>query len=714
MLKRVFALILCVVLLIPCLAACAERDELDLGPYITMYLTDEIYNFDPATAYYNSGTLSVVNMMFETLFELNEDGEVENALVDEYEIYQDKRTGEHKMDLILKEAYWSNGVQVNADDVIYAWKRLLNVRNDFESAALLFDIKNARAVKQGDESIDNLGLEAPQNNMVRITFVGDIDYDQFILNLTNVCTAPLPETYVEKDADWAKKASTIICSGPFKLGKTNYKNVVDENEEPVKIADDYALDKDGIPSTRVDKYNKKVLNYFYLERNSYYYRDVEHDEIDESVTPYRILVNCSMSDAEILEEYKAGHIFFVGNIPLSIRNDEYVKQQNVQVSDALSTFTCYLNENAVIGEGDDAVKLFAIKEVRQALSMVIDREKIAEAVVYAKAATALVPPAVLNAGEESDSFRSAGEDLIATSANKSEAERLLSTAGIDPEKYAFSINVAEYNDVHIAAVELIAAAWRDLGFDVTVKTMSTIQNNDVLKSLAGSNNERPTDICDDLFVESIQRTTYEVVAFDYVAYTADAYSMLANFAKSFAGRAVDMDNEIYDLVPHRTGYDSTDYNNLIEAIYYIPYFAELDRETSQKFLGIYETQADFQAAYDAVKAVYETYGINPTTDSSKWLEQKTQLLHEAEKLLVEDMPVIPVYFNQHAIMVNEDALDDIEANYYAPYYFRETTLEDYMSYTYEDKNGKNVSIFSTFPEIAWDKKGTSEFVGEKK
>ena len=50
--KRILALLLCAVMLIPCLAACGKKDEEnpDPGAYITMYLTDEIYDFDPANA----------------------------------------------------------------------------------------------------------------------------------------------------------------------------------------------------------------------------------------------------------------------------------------------------------------------------------------------------------------------------------------------------------------------------------------------------------------------------------------------------------------------------------------------------------------------------------------------------------------------------------------------------------------------------------------
>ena len=103
--KRITALLLCAFMLIPCFAGCSSEEDTDLGAYITMYLTDQIFDFDPANAYYNEATRTIVGMMFETLFKLDEKGKVQKSLVDKYEFKQDKRTGEHFLELTLKEAH---------------------------------------------------------------------------------------------------------------------------------------------------------------------------------------------------------------------------------------------------------------------------------------------------------------------------------------------------------------------------------------------------------------------------------------------------------------------------------------------------------------------------------------------------------------------------------------------------------------------------------
>ncbi len=706
MLKRIFALMLCVLMLVPCLASCAgSGDDEDPGAYITMYLTDEIYDFDPINAYYNSSTFNVVSMLYDTLFTLNEKGEVQKSLVKDYKKIENKDENEYGLELTLNATYWSDGTAITADDVIFAWQRLLKVSNSHEAASLLFDIKNARAVKEGEVSVDDLGLEALESKVVKITFEGPVNYDQFLLNLTSVVTAPLSESYVTKDADWAKKGATIRTSGAYKLGKTSYALT------DVITTDKNAYDAKGEIDPNTTEAKEKKLSYFVLERNRYYYRNDERDAIKSSVTNYRILVDCTKTEEEILADYKDGKTFYIGDVPFALRGNDGHKSyinENAKVRDSLSTLVFYLNENALIADGGNGTKLFANAAVRKALSLAIDRNQIASLLGAAEAATGLVPNGVMNtyAKSNADSFREkAGNAIANTSADPTAAKNLLTENNIDAAKYSFSITVASYDKENIAVANAIAAAWgkNGLGFNVSVRELTTIENNDISK-LTGI---PATDICDDQFIEALQGVDYEVILADAVAYSADPFSMLSGYAKAFSGMAIDMDSNDYALVPHRTGYDSATYNNLIEAVYYIPYFASLNRENDADFLSIYETKAEFQAVYDAVKAIYDANGITPTSDASKWPAQKAQLLAVAEKQLMEDMPVIPVVFNKD-VTLTSDQLTEVKATYYIPATFRKTDLKDYMDYTYTDSHGNKISIFATFPEIAWDKKGFEE------
>lgn len=856
MAKRILSLLLCVVLLAGTLAGCKTKTvEKDIGGYITMYLTDEIYDFDPANAYYNANLTNVLSLMFATLFRLTDSGNVEKYLVDSYQIFENKEANEYYMELKLKDTYWSVRDALTAEDVVFAWKRLVNSENNYAAAALLYDIKNARAVKEGDASIDDLGVEAVAQSIVKVTFEGPIDYDAFIRNLTSVATAPLLSRYVSANPyDWAKKPSSIATSGPFKLSKISYASITDENGKEIKVEDDYAMEKDGTVSGKTSKWATKKLQYFVLERNSYFDRDLKRDQVNATVTPYRLLVDCTKTADELLADYNDGKLFYIGSIPLSLRNNETVADQ-VEVSDALSTFVCYLNENQLIGDE----YLFANKEVRQALSMAIDREAIAQAVVYAKAADALVPYGVFEKGDSGEFRKSKSiQYKLSTTAQMSEAKNLLKNAGITPSNYSFSVKVAAYSTVHTTIVEKIVAAWNELGFKVTMDPITPIQNNDMLKE----DDKEPTkDICDDLLVESIQRGTFDVVAFDACAMTADAYSVLANYAYAFSGGFYsDSDSGVYEAKMHVTGYNSVDYNVLMESIYYLPYFAAAiqdnaessyltshlatkpyadiassvehkltaaatsatsaiqsalstvtrlkdaaDSDTAsmnsayseiltamlthlnstsslqpltndlsaanadasltnaaktalnkifseadsaltavttaqttatEKKIGVNSAKADlddyyakcdaaiaaYQAAVaaetaaasaakavaegasqmtlkEAIEKVYSENEIDYTVKISKQETLRSKLLHKAEEMLLKDLTVIPVVYNQNATMTSK-ALSKVRSSYYCVSDFQKAKMKNADEYV--DENGD--SIFKNFPEILWDNK----------
>ena len=468
MMKRIFAFLLCALMVVSCFVSCGSEINVDNpGAYISMYLTDEVYDFDPAYAYNNESALRVVSLLFAPLFSLDKNGKVKNELVKSYEIFEDPKASEYKLTLTLEDSYWSDGTPVSANDVVFAWKRILEVESTSEAAALLYDIKNARKVKEGDLSIDALGIYAVNTTTVEIFFEEKldangspaIDYNGFMRNLTSYALVPLREMIVSRTDDWAKKPATMVCSGPFTLRKVSY-----------------------------DKDNRTLV----LERNAYYLRDKEVDALDKKVTPYRLVIDYTKTEEEIMAAYEAGEIFYVGDIPLSLRGD-YASVADVR--DEMSTHTYYLNEKAIIG----GKALFAEQAVREALSLAIDREAIANAVVFAKAATALVPYGVFDANSAKKQFRAVGGDLISSAADMSAAKAKLSAAGIDPSQYTFAITVAAYDEVHVAIAEMVKDAWCELGFKVKVNAIDVETNDDL-----GTTGEVATDIKDDIFAETIR------------------------------------------------------------------------------------------------------------------------------------------------------------------------------------------------------------------
>lgn len=604
MMKRVISLSLCLLMILTVFAGCAkeENGEEDKGAYITMYITDPVYNFDPAEAYGNEAALKIVSLMFDNLFVLDDNGKVQKSLAKSYKIYENDETEEYRMIIKLNDTCWSDGTAVSANDVVYSWKRILDESNSYEAAALLYDIKNAKEAKEGELSIDDVRIYAVNETEVEIYFTGKIDYDRFIRNLTSYALAPLREDVVSQaidPIDWAKSPTIFLASGPFKLKEVSY------TEEAAGLI---------------------------LERNIYYYRDISDDKLNKYVTPYRLIVDYTKTAEEIMQGYTDGSIFYVGNIPLSVRGSW---KDQAEVTDALSTHTYVLNQNAEITKADGTkVKLFANTDVRKALSLAIDRNAIADAVVFARAATGLVPYGVFDGNSKKDLFREEGGDLIATTANQAEAKSLLANAGITPSDYSFSISVAAYDDVHMEIAKQVQAVWGEngLGFHVTINAMDVVDNEDKDKTTQ----EKIAGIKDDTFAEAYSAGNFEVAAIDYTAYSVDAFSVLAPFAQHYTGRSTA--SAATGAIPtHLSGYAGEAFNAKIEEAY--------QANTNEK--------------------------------------QRTALLHEAEEILMNDMAVIPIIFNQNAVLVSKN-LSKYEFTYYGTPVFNKLKLKNYELYIPEN------------------------------
>ncbi len=602
MMKKVIALLLCLLMLLPCIVACSKDPE-DKGAYIRMYLAEPIYDFDPLQAFENSDHLQVISLLFSGLFKVDEDGDVKPDLVEEYEYVYDEKEDRYYLSLTLKETKWSDGVPLTATHAQAAFNRLF--KTSHPATAMLYEIKNAREIVAGNITRDALKVTAVETDLLEIEFEQDIDVDAFLQVLASPALFPVRDDIADYDPNWAKTTTSMVCSGPFKVRRMNYD------------------DKDG----------------FVLERNTYYLLDKEKDDIDEYVTPYRLVCDFTTPIEEQLANFdtrEEGSIYFLGNIPLSGRNTAKFAElmEDGDLTDSNSTHVYFMNQKAVIGDK----ALFADAAVRKALSMALDRDAIAKELVFAKAANGLVPNTVLNRADKSATFRDKAEQSIATTPAVQEAKNLLQQAGITASNYSFKITVAAYDTDHVAVAELAKAAWSALGFNVTVEKLGVEAvyeidpNTGDIKVDEKTGEPVEAGYVKDLYKEAYKAGDYEVIALDLVSTGVDAFSVLAPFATPFSGNLTEMDasiNPTYALTPHATGYDSAAYNEKIEAAF---------AEKNQK--------------------------------------KRATILHEAEAMLLEDMPVIPVVYNMNFALAS-GKLGKIKSSFFCASDFTKTSLSGY-------------------------------------
>ncbi|MBO7292464.1 MAG: hypothetical protein J6V07_00855, partial [Clostridia bacterium] len=334
----------------------------------------------------------------------NEGGKVVPALAESYEIKRNHEEGVYGMEITIRDTTWSDGNPVTAYDVVFAWKRILDPTFKSQAAPLLYEIENALEAKTGGDDEDghpinteDIGAAAVNSKLISITFrrLEDEDgnpiepnYDAFLRNLASVALSPVRQTVVEgnrgKAAEyWGNRSVTIVTNGPFTVRTLDY-----DTQE------------------------------FTIERNRYYgYLDktaAKGRPADEHVTPYQFVTDWGLSIGwtetgewteealtKLADDFASNSLFIMSDLPLSLRED---MKKKAEVNDTLSTMTILLNQN----ETTRWKSAFADPAIRRTLSAVLDREAIAELLVFAKPATGLINDRVFNADNRKKTFREEG------------------------------------------------------------------------------------------------------------------------------------------------------------------------------------------------------------------------------------------------------------------------------------------------------------------
>lgn len=606
--KKVLSVFLCIAILSGCLLAFAGcgKDENDKGAVVSAYYVGGLYNFDPAMAYTDDDAMKVLSLIYEPLFTMKDNGGVKKALADSYEIVEDEEAGIYQLLITIKETYWSDGSLVTADDVAFAWKRILSPDFKSQAATLLYEVKNAVAVKNGEGlTIDDLGIIA-DGDLLTITFEGKIDYDAFLRNLTSVALSPLRESVVSvREDSWAKRVASIVVNGPFRVKTLN----VETGE-------------------------------FTLERNQYYRREPgSTTSVDKYVNPYQILTqwqNAVNNDSteqyldSVYAQFVEGTIFYMGELPLSVRG-QY--KESAEVADLLSTKTLIFNMNeSPVSESGLTVntELWSSVLVRQAMSLAIDRNAIANKLTFARPANGFISYGVYEGTDEDKAFRDQGGSLISTSANLDQAREYLQMAGINPAEHRITVTYRDTVDDH-AVYEIVKAAWESLGFTVVARRVLTQTEIYPDHVDDGSIN---TDVLQDTYMAS----DFDVILIDYQMLSTDAFAALSSFSTTMNGNGIDI---TLDPTSGTTKYT-----------------------TNVTYGGF--SNADYDAL---IQSAFE----------QKDLDRRAAILHNAEKALLALMPVVPLVFNQNYYVAHKD-FKKLEYSTYGYVVLTDAKLKDYEKY----------------------------------
>lgn len=221
-----------------------------------------------------------VNAM-EGLYRLDKDNKPTPGMAKDVKISEDKKTYTFE----LRDAKWSNGEPVRAQDFVYGWQRTLDKALAAEYAFILFDIKNAQKVNKGELPPDQLGVKAKDDKTLVVELEQPTPY---FIELTSFPTFfPLNEKFVKQQGDQhALEADKVLYNGPFTLSEWKHEqsyqlkknpnywekdkvkleeinvSIVKETSTGVNLYDSDQVDRVILSSEFVDKYKKNKADEF--------------------------------------------------------------------------------------------------------------------------------------------------------------------------------------------------------------------------------------------------------------------------------------------------------------------------------------------------------------------------------------------------------------------------------------------------------------------
>ena len=476
------ALALCTVL---AMAGCtsAEPEQMTMRAA----LVDAPVTLDPARAVTETEKTVAANL-FENLMKQTTAGVVD-AQASGYE-YTDNMDGTETYTFTLRnDIYWSDGKRVTAYDFVYAWQRLVDPATASPHASILNMVAGYADAISGDPTA--LQVSAGDDRTFVVTISGHCSYFLSVV-CTAVSTMPVRadaaspaepeeeprteqgEQETQPAQDWSMDAATLLTNGPYAVT---------------------GMTEEGLSAAASERY--------------YDTRRLGPDVLE-------LLYTGSSEDAMAL--YDAGEVDFVldaGDV------EGAVEASSARVS------TVLINQMATS----------LSESVRKAMSMVVDRNALAEAVGSEyRAADGLIPSGIVTS--DGSSFRDANgaaidNDPEGYDARCQEAVGLLLSAGYSTAALEHMNPVTllyESDAVNVKVAQMLQAVWRDkLGIRVSIRgvspedMMTALKNGEFSLALTDVSGDRNTALS---YLNRFSSDQQE----NYGQFYSNAYDMLIRVA----------------------------------------------------------------------------------------------------------------------------------------------------------------------------------------
>lgn len=177
---------------------------------ITIALSEEPPQLD-STRSTDAVSFVVLAHTMEGLIAYDQNDQLTPGAAERWEIRDDGATF-----WIREEATWSDGQPVTAHDFEFAWKRVLDPDTAAQYAFILYPIKNAEAVNQGDLPKEMLGVRAVTDLVLEVDFERPTPYFDKLVAFNTYF--PLREDFFEStNGRYGADAAMLLSNGPYIL-----------------------------------------------------------------------------------------------------------------------------------------------------------------------------------------------------------------------------------------------------------------------------------------------------------------------------------------------------------------------------------------------------------------------------------------------------------------------------------------------------------------
>jgi oligopeptide transport system substrate-binding protein len=380
-------------------------------------------SLDPQKARVNEAH-AVLRDLYECLTSLDRNAAPAPGVATSWEASADGRTYTFHL---RPQARWSNGDRVVAADFLAALRRLVDPATASQYAQVIDVVANARAIIAGKESVEALGVAAPDDATLVIRLAGPAPYLPGLLSHPSTC--PIHRGTLARYGETFARPGIMVSNGAFVL-------------------------KEWVPGS-----------YVLATRNRHYWND--------RATQLEAVKYLQIPDENAeLTRYRADQLQVTAAVPRG--QFDWIKDHlaaELHIGPQLNTY--YYGFNLARAPFKDHPQL------RRALSLVIDREKLAQRVLRVGELPAYgwVPPGIHDYTPQAFDYRATPlPQRIA------EARRLYAAAGYSA-RTPLSIEL-RYNDgeIHTKLAIAVASMWKEaLGIEtrlVAVEFKSLLQDID--------------------------------------------------------------------------------------------------------------------------------------------------------------------------------------------------------------------------------------------